>query len=159
MTWAFIPTRVVVQILLVIILRIPPLARGQDFSDNLSFPPLLIRLLRYLPRNSLLLRIMIENSTPILRPGIRALTVRSCRVMHFIEEFKELAVCYLRGVEGNLEGFGIWNISSLARIYINSWGMREVTYDQFFRSIQRDNLDCRYSPQYILPSHHIIPSP
>jgi hypothetical protein len=118
MTWAFIPARVVVQILLVIILRIPPLARGQNFSNNLSFPPLLIRLLRYLPSNGLLFRIMIENSTPILRPGIRTLAVRGCRVMHFIEEFEELVVCYLRGIEGNLESFRIWNTSSLARISI-----------------------------------------
>jgi hypothetical protein len=106
-----------------------------------------------------LLRIMIENSTPILRPGIRALTVRSCRVMHFIEEFEELAVCYLRGVEGNLESFGIWNTSSLARISIDSLAMRGDTYDQFFPSTQRDNLDYLYSHQYILPSHHIIPFP
>jgi hypothetical protein len=107
MTWAFIPARVVVQILLVIILRIPPLTRGQDLSYNLSFPPLLIRLLRHLPRNSLLFRVMIEDSTPILGSGVRPLAVRSCRVMHFIEEFEELAVCNLRGVEGNLESFGI----------------------------------------------------
>jgi hypothetical protein len=143
----------------VIILRIPPLARGQDLSYNLSFPPLLIRPLRHLPRNSLLFRIMIEDSTPILRPGIRPLAVRSCRVMHFIEKFEELAVCYLRGVEGNLESFGIWNTSSLARISINSWGMRGVTYDQFFPSTQRDNLDYLYSHQYIQPLHHIIPFP
>jgi hypothetical protein len=105
-----------------------------------------------------LLRIMIEDSTPVLRPGIRALTVRSCRVMHFIEEFEELAVCYLCRVEGNLESFGICNTSSLARISINSLGIRGGTYDQFFPSTQRDNSDYLYSHQCIPPSHHIIPS-
>lgn len=44
-----------------IILRIPPLTRRQDLGNNISLPPLLIRLPRYIPRNTLLLRIVIEN--------------------------------------------------------------------------------------------------
>ena len=34
--------------------------------------------------------------------------------MHLVEELEELAVAYLRGVEGYLQGFGIWNMSMLA---------------------------------------------
>jgi hypothetical protein len=75
MTRAFISTRVVIQVLLVIILCIPPLTRRQDLSNNLPLPPLLIRLLRHLPRNRLLLRAMIEYPTSVLGTSIWTLAV------------------------------------------------------------------------------------
>jgi len=95
------------QILLVIVLCIPPLTCRQDLRNNLPLPPLLIRLPRHLPRNTFLLRIMIENRTPILRAGVWALAVRGRGVMHLVEEFEQLAVGYLVRVESDLEGFGM----------------------------------------------------
>jgi len=106
-TRTLIPTRVIIQILLMICLRIPPLARWQDLRNNLSLPPLLIDQLRYLPRHTLLLRVVIEDATAVLRASIWTLLVRCRRVVHLIEELEELAVCYLCWIVGDLKSFGM----------------------------------------------------
>jgi hypothetical protein len=113
MTWTFVATGVHIQIpaevsrysqlfqeglenlLLVIILRIPPLPCGQNLRNHLPLPPLLINFLRNLPRYPLLLIIMVENPASILSPRIRALAIRRCRVMHLVEELEELCICNL----------------------------------------------------------------
>jgi len=74
-TWAFIASWVDIEILLMVIFCIPPLTGGQDLRNNLPLPPLLIRLLRHVPRNRLLLRIVIEDTRSVLRALIRALAV------------------------------------------------------------------------------------
>jgi hypothetical protein len=91
----------------VVIFCIPPLTRGQDLRNNLPLPPLLIRLLRHIPRNTLLLGIMIEDSGSVLGARVWTLAVQGCWVMHLVEEFKQLAVCDLVRVECNLQSFGI----------------------------------------------------
>ena len=100
-----------------ICLGIPPFPRGQNFCNNLSLPPLLINLFRHLPRNLLLFRIMVEDTGTVLGASVWALAIRGCRIMHFVKEFEELAVCYLGGVVGYLKGFGIC-ISKLVSILL-----------------------------------------
>ena len=136
MTRALIPAWVAVQVLLVIILRIPPLSSGQDLRNNLPFPPLLIDLLRHLPRHTLLLSVVIENAASVLGARVWTLAVGSRRIVHFVEELEELAVGYLVGVKGYLKGFGICNTSQLASISCR--GHRK-TYGQCDQSIQHDS--------------------
>ncbi len=107
MARALISAWVIVQILLMIRFRIPPLARRQNFRNNLPLPPFLISQLSDLPRHTLLLLVVIKNPAAVLRAGIWALAVRGRRIVHLVEELEELAVSYLRGVVGNLQGFGI----------------------------------------------------
>jgi len=78
-----------------IILRIPPLSRGQNLRNHLPLPPLLINLLRNLPRYPLLLIIMVENPASILSPRIWALAIRRRWVMHLVEELEELCISNL----------------------------------------------------------------
>ena len=90
-------------------LSIPPFTRGQDLRNDLAFPPLLIRELRNLPSDCLLLSIVIEDTGAVLRADIWTLTVGRCGVVHFVEEFEELSVRYLRWVVGDLESLGIYS--------------------------------------------------
>jgi len=106
-TGTFIASNIVLQIFLMIILGIPPLTRRQDLRNNLPLPPLLIRLSRHIPRDSLLLRIMIENPRSILRTSIWTLAVRGRGVVHLVEEFEQLAIGHLIRVKCNLKGFGM----------------------------------------------------
>src|SRR5258708_21785014 len=107
MTRAFIPSWIVVKVLLMIRLRIPPLPRRQNLRYNLPLPPLLIHLLRDLSCDPFLFRIMVENTRSILRTSIWTLTVGRCGIVHLVEEFEELAVCYLLWIVGYLECFGV----------------------------------------------------
>jgi hypothetical protein len=104
---ALISARVLVQVQLVVCLGVPPLARGQHFGYDEALPPLLVHLLCDLLRLLLLLRIVIEDTTPVLRPGIRTLSIRRRRVVHLIEELEDGAVCELLGVVDDLQGFGV----------------------------------------------------
>lgn len=105
-----ITTRVILQIQLMILLRIPPLARGQDLRrDGPAAPPLLLHLLRHLLGRLLLLLVVVEDGAAVLRPAVGALSVLGCRVVHLVEEFEQLAVSDLVWVEGYLEGFGVCN--------------------------------------------------
>ena len=108
-TRALIPIRINIQILLMIILCIPPLPRLQDLCRNLAaLEPLFLHTLRHVPRNSLLLGVVVKNGATVLGADIGALTVGGCGVVHTVEKFEELAVCELVGVEYHLEGFGVW---------------------------------------------------
>ena len=59
MTRALIAHGVIVQILLMILLRRPPFARRRNLRNNLALPPLVIRLLRHLPRHLFLLVVVV----------------------------------------------------------------------------------------------------
>ena len=89
MTRAFVSPGVVsgLQILLVIVFGIPPLARGQDLRDHLTLPPLLVHQLGYLLGNFLLLGIVEEDGRPVLRARVGSLSVPRRGVMHPVEEF------------------------------------------------------------------------
>ncbi len=75
-----------------ILLRIPPLTRGQDLRDDLALPPLLIHQLGDLLRDGLLLGIVIEDAGAVLAAAVGALPVYRRGVVHAVEEFEELAV-------------------------------------------------------------------
>lgn len=99
-----VAARVVMQIQLMIILRIPPSARLEDFRrDGLTLPPLLLRSLRDLLRLRFLLRRMIEDRGAVLGTRIHALAVLGRGIVHFVEEFEEGCVLDFGGVEGYLE--------------------------------------------------------
>ena len=107
MARALIPPRIPIQVLLVISLGIPPLARRQHLRGNSPLPPLLIHLLSYFLRNLLLLGVVVENRAAVLRTHIGALAVRGGGVVHLVEEFEERAVLDLGGVVDHLECFGV----------------------------------------------------
>lgn len=105
---ALIPPRIPIQVLLVISLGIPPLARRQDLRGNSPLPPLLIHLLSNFLRNLFLFRVVVENRAAVLRTHIGALAVCGGGVVHLVEEFKERAVFDLGGVVDYLQRFGVW---------------------------------------------------
>lgn len=94
-----------------ILLRIPPLSRGQNLRHNASLPPLLIDLLRDFLRDLLLLLIMVEDPTAVLRARVGSLAVLSCGVVHLVEVFDQSLVGDLLGVEDDLAGFGVYHMN------------------------------------------------
>jgi hypothetical protein len=111
MTRTFVPPGVMsgLQVLLVVVLGIPPLAGGQDFRDNLALPPFLVDELGYLLGRLLLLGVVVEDAGAVLRASVRALAVQRRGVVHAVEEFQEFLVCDLRWVVSYLESFGVWS--------------------------------------------------
>ena len=104
-----VPARVILQIELVIGLRIPPLAGGQDLSRDVSaLPPLLLRLVRHIARLALLLVGVVEDGGAVLRAGVHALPVLGRGVVHLVEELQQRAVRQLRGVESHLQRLGVY---------------------------------------------------
>ena len=96
------------QIQLMIILRIPPLARLENLRRNLALlPPLLLHLLRHALRLPLLFRRVVKDGAAVLGSCIHALAVRGGGIVHFVEEFEEGGVGEGGGIEGHLEGFRI----------------------------------------------------
>ena len=81
---------IIMQIQLMIILRVPPLAGLEDLRRNLPLlPPLLLRLGRHALCLGLLLRRVVEDGAAVLRAGVHALAVRRRGVVHLVEEFEQ----------------------------------------------------------------------
>ena len=78
-------------------LGVPPLARRQNLRNNLPLPPFLICQFRDLPRDLLLFSVMVKDAGAILRATVWTLAVGGGGIVHFVEEFEELAVCDLGG--------------------------------------------------------------
>lgn len=95
-----------------VILRIPPLTRLDNLRTKRLLVPLLANLLRDIVRNLVLLLAVRENRAAVLGANIRALAVEGCGVVHAVEEFQKLAVADDRGVEGYLEGFGVYQFNN-----------------------------------------------
>lgn len=81
-----VPKRILVQVQLVILLSIPPLASLEDFRRHLATVPLLIDLGGNILCNLLLLRVVIENGTAVLSARIVTLAVAGSRVVRAVEE-------------------------------------------------------------------------
>lgn len=97
------------QIQLMIILRIPPPARLQNLRRDLPvLKPLFLRRLRDLHRLGFLLGRVVEDGAAVLRAGVHTLAVLGRGVVHAVEELQEVGVGDAGGVEGYLEGFGIY---------------------------------------------------
>ena len=90
-----------------ILLRIPPLSRGQYLRHNAALPPLLVDLLGDFSRLLLLLRVVVEYSGSVLRTGVGTLSIGGCGVVHLVEEFEKGGVGYFCRVVDDLEGFGV----------------------------------------------------
>ena len=107
-TWALVSAGVVVQVLLVVGLGIPPLSSLQYLCDDLALVPLLVRLLGDVLCNLLLLLVVVEDAAAVLRADVGALAVGGGRVVHAVEVLDQAAVGDLRGVEDDLERFGVF---------------------------------------------------
>ena len=79
----------------------------QDLRADLPLPPLLIRLLRHLLGETLLLVTVVEDSGAVLGSGVHALAVEGGGIVHLVEELEEGVVADRGRVEGHLEGFGV----------------------------------------------------
>lgn len=97
-----------VQVQLVVCLRIIPLACRYYLGDNLPLIPFLVDFLCDVLGNFFLLRIVVEDGTPVLRTVIGALRIRRGRVVHSIEELEQRAVGDLLRVIYDLESLGIY---------------------------------------------------
>ena len=109
-TWALITTGVMVQVQLMVLFRIPPLACWQNLRRNTALPPLLVNLVRHVPRNLLLLGIVVKNRRSVLGPNIGTLAVCSRGIMHLVEEFQKVTICDFFGVIDYLQCLGIYPI-------------------------------------------------
>lgn len=107
MARALVPAGVVVQVLLVIVLGIPPRAGFQDLRGDLALVPLLVGFLGQLLGDLLLLVVVVEDAAAVLRADIRALAVGGRRVVHAVEVLDQAAVGDLRGVVDDLQRFGV----------------------------------------------------
>lgn len=107
MAGALVATRVDVEVLLVVRLRVPPLAGWQNFCGNATLPPLFVDLLRDLLCNLLLLIVVVEDGAAVLCANIRSLTVLGCGVVHLVEELEERAVFDLGWVVDYLERLSV----------------------------------------------------
>jgi hypothetical protein len=107
MARALVSARVVVQVFLVVRLGVPPLASLQHLCGNLALVPLLVGLLCNVLGDLLLLLVVVEDATAVLRADVRALAVGGCRIVHAIEVLEQTAVGDLGRVEDDLERFGV----------------------------------------------------
>ena len=80
-------------------LGIVPLARRQNLCYDLSLVPLPIRLLSDIFRSLLLLLVMEEDCASVLTARVWTLSVRSRRIVHLVEELKELSIRNLVRIE------------------------------------------------------------
>lgn len=81
-----ISERILVQVQLVVLLGIPPLASLENFRRHLAAVPLLIDLGGDFLCNLLLLRVVVENGTAILGTRVVTLAVAGGRVVRAVEE-------------------------------------------------------------------------
>lgn len=88
MAWALIPARIVpgLEVLLVVVLCVPPFASRQDFRYDLSIPPLLVHQLGYLLGDLLLLGVVEVDAGSVLAASIGTLSVEGGGIMHAVEE-------------------------------------------------------------------------
>lgn len=108
LSWTFISRRILIQIKLVVLLRIPPLPSRDDLSRKRLMIPLLGHLIRNNFGDLLLLLAVREDRAAVLGANIGTLHVLGRGVVHAEEEFQERSVADDRGVEGYLDGFGVY---------------------------------------------------
>lgn len=105
------------QVQLVIVLSIPPLASLEDFRRHLAAVPLLIDLGGNFLCDLLLLGIVIENGTAVLGARVVTLSVAGGRVVRAVKELNELLVGDFCWVVDDLGSFGIcpWKLRLVFR--------------------------------------------
>lgn len=102
-----VPKGILVQIQLVVVLCIPPLASLEYLSRHLPAVPLLIHLGGDFFCNLLLLRVVIENGTAVLCARVISLPIERSRIVRAVEELDQLCVGDFCWIVNNLGGFGI----------------------------------------------------
>lgn len=107
MARALIAHGIDVQVSLVVVLCIPPLAGRHNIGDDLVLPPLLVGFLSDVLGDALLLVVVVENARAVLRAGVWTLLVQRRGVVHLVEVFEELSVGDLLWVVEDLDGFGV----------------------------------------------------
>lgn len=107
---ALIAHRIDIQISLMVVLSVPPLAGWNNVRDDLVLPPLLVGFLRDLLGNGFLLGVVVEDAGAVLGAGVGTLLVESRWVVHLIEVFEELAIRDLLWVVEDLDGLGVWEL-------------------------------------------------
>ena len=104
---ALISHRIDIQISLMVVLSVPPLASWHDIGDDFVLPPLLVGFLGDLLGDSFLLGVVVEDAGAVLRAGVGTLLVEGCWVVHLVEVLEELAVGDLLWVVEDLDGLGV----------------------------------------------------
>src|ERR1700712_661635 len=95
-----------------ICLCIPPLSSWQDLCHNLSIlPPLLLDFLCDLLCNLLLLRVVVENTTPVLGSSIWTLSILRCRIVHLVQKLNQRRIADLLWIEHDLQSFRVASLS------------------------------------------------
>jgi hypothetical protein len=107
MARALVSAWVIVQVLLVVVFGVPPLASRQHLGHNPVLPPLLVYLGGDLLGDLLLLGVVREDARAVLRPDVRALAVCCGGVVHTVEELEQLLVGDLGRIVDDLRGFGV----------------------------------------------------
>lgn len=107
MTRALVAAGVVVQVLLVVVLGIPPGAGLQDLGADLAVVPLVVGLVGDVLGDLLLLGVVVEDAAAVLGADVRALAVGGGGVVHAVEVLDQAAVGDFGGVVDDLERFGI----------------------------------------------------
>lgn len=118
---ALVAGGVLVKVELVVVLGVPPLARGDDLSGDLAGAavPLGVGGGRDLAGDGLLLRAVEEDAAPVLRTCVVPLPVAGRGVVDAVEELEQLAVGHLLRVEGYLRRLGVWSGECIARQFIS----------------------------------------
>ena len=107
MTRALVPAGVPVKVELVILLGGPPLAGGDNLGDDAALPPLLVGLFGDVARDLFLVGVVEVDGAAVLGAAVGPLAVERRGVVGAVEEFEELAVGDLGGVEDYLGGLGV----------------------------------------------------
>ena len=125
-----IAKRLFLQIILMVILSIIPLRRRPNLSrDRLSFIPLLPDLLLDLFRNPLLILILVENRTPILRPRVGALSIQRRRIVHAEEILDHLSIAHFARVERNQQTLRVACSSTADRAVVGCFRLAACVAD------------------------------
>src|SRR5580658_1470206 len=105
------------EIVLMLGFRFPEIAGGRHFGHDLAGPESgRLDIGDRLLGDPLLLGRRIENRRAIARAGVVALAVRRRRVMDLEEEFQELPIADLRGIEDDLDAFGMRPVMAIGRV-------------------------------------------
>lgn len=98
----FVTTRIIMQVKLMILLRIPPLSRSDNLRRNGLLVPFLGHFVGYFMRDLGLFLVVRKDCAAVLGSDVGTLAVFCRGIVHAVEEFEQLAVGDNGGVEGYL---------------------------------------------------------
>src|SRR5258706_8164036 len=107
------------EVVLVLWLGLPKVAGRNHFGHRLAGPQ--ARRIHVGDRvlgDALLLVARIEDRRPVARADVAALAVARARVVDLEEELEELTISDARGIEGDLDGFGVSRMVAIGGVGI-----------------------------------------